>query len=308
VRKRPVGLFGGGRFDFQVSQMSEQVQGPVEVTGADFDEVVLRAPPEVTVVVDFWAPWCAPCRVLSPVLEKVVGSLGGRAMLVKANVEADPQLAARFGIQSIPEVILFRGGELAGSFTGAAGEARVRSEIESVAGSPAGDLFREGEALVERGRPDEAEVKFRAALEADGGHGKARLLLARVLLQQERPDEAEELLKGVDKAADEYPMAQALLGETALGAACRASGGIESCRQRLSEDPEDLEALYGLACCLAVRGDYRQALEKLLKVVEIDKNFRDSAARNAMVAVFSMVGQRSPLSDEFRSKLAGLLY
>jgi putative thioredoxin len=280
----------------------------MEITGAEFDEVVLRAPGEVTVVVDFWAPWCAPCRTLGPAIERVAAALGGRVRLVKVNIDAAPELASRWGVQSIPTVKMFNAGREVGGFIGALPEAQVREEIEAVAGSEADDLTADAEELLRSGDVAGAEAQFRAAIEADGTKARPKALLAGLLVQKGELADARALLESIDGSATEHLLAQALLGEIEMREACEAAGGIESCRAAAAADPGNLAARLGVGVCLAAQGEYRAALDELIKVVEADRDFNDGAARAAMVSVFAIVGQRSPLADEYRKRLAALLY
>ena len=174
--------------------------------------------------------------------------------------------------------------------------------------SESDDLIVEGEDLLRRGDAVGAEAKFRTAFEADRSRPKPRVRLAKVLLEKGELAEAKELLSGVGQDADEHVLAEALLGEIDLREECIAAGGLDACRRRLADDDNDLEARYAAGCCLGSDGQYGEALEELLHVVEADKSFRDGAAKDKMVAIFSIVGQRSPLADEYRQRLTALLY
>jgi putative thioredoxin len=288
--------------------MPENHAHPLVLSTANFAAVVLAAPPDQAVVVDFWAPWCAPCKALEPVLERVVASFGGHAILARVNIDAEADLAEEFGVQSIPAVKVFRGGAVVAQFVGALPEADVYRQLAAVIPSPLDDALVEADDLMLRGDYAGAEAKYRELLARDPSHMAARVRLGRILVDRGVRDEAEKLLVEIPHDADEYVLAQALLAEIHLSKNCEAAGGIDAARNRLASNPGDLEARFSLGCCLAVAKDYRAALDALLAVVAADRNFRDGAAKAAIVQVFAVIGQRSELADEYRQRLANLLY
>jgi putative thioredoxin len=279
-----------------------------EVGPGEFEQKVLAASAERPVLVDFWAEWCAPCRALTPVLEQVVQSYGGRAALAKLNVDEDPQTAARYGVRGIPAVKVFRNGEVAAEFVGALPEPEVRRVLWPVLPSETDDLVARGDRLIEQGKLDEAEAAFREAVQQDEGHTGALLRLGTLALEGGREHEARELLGRIEEDAPEHAAAQALLGRMELAETCREAGGREACRRRVEEAPEDLDARYDLACCLAAEGEHEAALEQFLLILAADRHYRDQAPREAMVRIFNLVGPRSDLANQYRRKLAGVLY
>jgi len=279
-----------------------------EVGEAQFDELVIAASHQRPVIVDFWAPWCAPCRVVGPTLERVVTSLAGRAALAKVNVDENRHLAAAWRIQSIPAVKVFKDGKVAKEFVGALPEGDLRRQLESVLPSQTDEEVAEGDRLAEQGKWQSAEAKYREALEAEPDHKRAMLRLAEAALRRGDAAEAKALIDRVSPDREISADIEVLQARIWLAGKCKDSGLLEACRQRLADSPEDLAARFYLGCCLAHEGSYREALEELLAVVRADKNYEDGAARDAMVRIFTIIGQGSELAREYRSQLSRELY
>ncbi len=267
----------------------------MDVTAATFEHDVLEASAASPVLVDFWAPWCAPCRVLGPILEKLEREYGGRFRLAKVNLDENPDLADAFSVRSIPDVMAFRDGRPVAHFLGAQPEAQVRAFIERLLPSAS-----------ELERLKGGEASLRRALELDPRNDAARLDLAELLIGEKRTDEAEKLLDEVqDNAALDARRA-------ALRAAAGfARGGGESekaLRERLAANPGDLDTRYALAQRHAGAHRYREAMEELLAIVRADKNWRDGEARKQLVALFTLAADESELVSRFRRELATALY
>ena len=279
-----------------------------EVREDEFEERVIAASRERVVVADFWAPWCAPCRMLSPLLEKVVKSFGGAMVLAKINVEGASMLAARYGVRGIPAVKAFRDGEVAAEFVGLRPETEIR-EVLSRALDPATDeVAARAQELEEAGRLEDLEALYRKALAGNPGHAGALLGLARLYVKRGDLDAARAEASGVPEGSAEHEDAQVLLARIAFARGCERRGGKAAAEQRAVERPEDLDALSGFAECLAAEERYKEALRVFLQVLESDKDYDGGAAKKAMVRIFGIVGQRSPLADDFRSRMARVLY
>jgi putative thioredoxin len=278
-----------------------------DVPPGQFDGRVVAASSKVPIVVDFWAEWCTPCRTLEPILERVVASYQGRALLAKVNVDKDPQTAVLYGVQSIPAVKVFRGGRIVGEFMGALPESEVTRILAAVLPSRTDEFVNEGDRLVETGHIEEAEKSFRKALEENPEHTGALLRLGTMAAEGGDAAQARKLLSRIEENAAEYDAAQGVLARIEFGDRCRQKGGRAACEQKLARKADDAEARYDLACCLAAEGDHGRALEEFLKVVSSDRNLRDQA-RNAMVRIFSLLGPGSELAAAYRRKLASALY
>lgn len=275
----------------------------VDVTTADFDAEVIERSHETPVLVDFWAPWCGPCKMLGPVLEKLAVEYGGKFILAKANTEDHPELGSRYAVRSIPAVKLFHRGKVVGEFVGALPGTQVERFLKTHIPSEADELAASGLRNLEAGELATAREKLREATEIDPGHAAANLGLARVALAQR---EAALLLHHVEQvpaSADEYDTAQRLAQAASFIAVCEEIGGIDQARAGLASDEGDLDARYALGCCLALDQQWESALEELLSAVQRNNKHRDGAAKKAMVAIFGIIGQKSDLADRYVRQL-----
>ena len=279
-----------------------------DVSGPDFDRAVIAASHERPVIVDFWAPWCGPCRLLGPALERVVGSFGAQAVLAKVNVDQNPDLAARFMIRGIPAVKVFRGGKEVGGFVGALPEPEILRQLRPFLPSDADRLVAEAEQAASQGKSGAADSGYREALKHDPSHPRANLRLAEAAIRAGDLARARELLARArpdPELAGDVEAAQARIW---LAERCTDSGLLDACRQRLQRDPQDLQARLYLGCCLALSGEYRAALDELLAVVRADRNFQEGAAKEAMLRIFAIAGPASDLTREYRRLLSRELY
>jgi putative thioredoxin len=290
------------------STVSDSKQTAYDVDPRRFEEQVLQASAERPVVADFWAPWCAPCRMLGPLLEEVVKSYGGAVALAKVNVDGAPELASRYDIRGIPAVKIFRGGQVAGEFVGLRPEPEIREMISRLVPSRADELVEEARGLEGARRPVDAEGLYRRALEESPGHPGALLGLARLALAAGDLDAAGQAASQAAEDPAQGAAAEALLARLEFARECARAGGSEAARRDSEAWPADPGALYGLAVCLAAGEDYRDALEALIRVLEADKDYGQGAARKMILRVFEAIGQRSELAEEYRARMAALIY
>lgn len=285
-----------------------------DVTTADFKEKVFDASMTVPVVVDFWAEWCGPCKVLKPVLEKLAAEYAGRFLLAKVDSDASPELAGHFGVRSIPTVVAIVGGQIVDGFTGAKPEGEIRAfldrfvaQADAAPGGGADELIELARAAREDGRNDEARQLLNAASAAAPEQHEAAILLAELCLEDGALDEAEHILGALPGDAD--ARIPALVARLAL---IRKNAGIDvaALRARVAAAPEDHALRLEYADALAGTQDWRGALEQLLTSVKQDKAWNEGAARKAMLKLFNLLASdaaQQPLVREFRSKLAATL-
>jgi len=277
----------------------------IDATDADFERAVIEGSKQVPVVVDFWAPWCGPCRSLGPLLERLAEEHAGKVVLAKVNIDENPALAAAFRIQSIPMVIGLRDGAVVDQFVGALPESGVRDFLARLLPSPGEELAQRGAELLAAGQTAEAEAVLRRALELDPRADAALIGLARLLA--ERDDDAEALAL-LDRVGPGARRQEADRLAAALRIRQSGAGDEAGLRARVDANPDDLEARFALAQSLAAGGKHGDALEQYLGVVQRDRSFHDDGARKAMLDIFDLLGPGNELADRYRSELAKVLF
>ena len=276
---------------------------PLDVTDATFAASVLAESKKRPVVVDFWAPWCGPCRVLGPIIERVAAESGGAVLLAKLNTDENPVTATEFRIQGIPAVKAFRDGKIVAEFTGAVPEAQVRAFFAKLAPSPVDQLAAQASAMARGGDKAGAEQTYRDILRTSRSNADAVAGLAQILLDRGEHDEAEALLERAPSDRRVKVLRHRLFLERF---ATKHAG--EDLEQEALSAPSDPRARYRWGVLLAARGDYTRALDELLESVRLDRTFADSAARKAALAVFDMLGLESPVTRDYQRRLSALLF
>jgi putative thioredoxin len=281
--------------------MSQHVS---EATGATFAQEVLERSKTTPVLVDFWAEWCGPCRVLGPVLEQAVEARGGAVWLVKVDTDTNQELAVQHGIRGIPAVKAFVGGRMVGEFIGVRDQRAVEAFIDQICPSEEEAALRRAEELLAGGKPEEVPPALRPALESKQHEDEARLLIARAHLARGAFDEADEALARVDdRSTVDEEQVQALQARSEL---LRAADGArpETLRQKVEGDPADHDVRWALAGALMREGQKQQALDELLELLQrAGRAFREDGARRAMLGIFDELGPDHELAREYRRKL-----
>ena len=273
-----------------------------DVTAADFEATVAESS-ERLVVFDFWAPWCGPCRQLGPILEAVATESGGKVLLAKINTDQEQQLAAAFGVQSLPTVIAMRDGQPVDAFQGALPEAQVREWVGKLMPSPADDLVA---ASMTQPDVQTAIGMLREALQHDPEHGPATLALARALVEDNQSDEATRLLDDRERKFGRLEAeGEQIRSEIELRAATESSD-LADARAAADANPDDAGLQVRLAEALAGDGKNEEALHVALEVVRADRGEHREAAKTLMLRLFDRL-QGSPIVSQYRKRLTTLL-
>jgi len=268
--------------------------GVIEVTERNFQSAVIERSREVPIVIDFWAPWCGPCRTLGPTLERLAAEAGGSWILAKVNVDENQRLAQAFRVQSIPAVMAVFEGKVVEQFVGALPESQVRAWLKRFVPEPAGSLLDAAREL-EQHDPQAAISRYRLLLGDEPENLDALFSLGRLLLLQGDPEGAE-TLRQLPGGSPLFGRAQAVLPLLDLLAVADAP-------------PADgLEARFQEAARGAKSANYGPAMDALLAIITRDRSFRDDGARKALLALFAALGDEHPLVPAYRRRLASALF
>ncbi|MGC7402417.1 thioredoxin [Pandoraea pneumonica] len=277
---------------------------------ASFDDDVLAVSHQVPVLADFWAPWCGPCNVLGPLLEKLEAEAQGRLRLVKINADENPQLCADYGVRSLPTVVAFVDGEPVDQFVGALPEGQLRAFIERIVPNPAEMARNVARQALAEGKPQVARDALQAALALDPAHDEIRLDLVDVLIEMDDLAGARTELSLISPRTAAGGNARIAALETRLAAAEQASHLPPAAQllQRVHAEPDNLQAHLDLANRYLADHAYEQALETLLGIVQRDRTFGDDVGRKSMLAVFDALGGSDPATvAAWRRKLSAAL-
>jgi len=279
----------------------------IETTTERFETDVIRASMERPVVVDFWATWCQPCRQLGPLLEKLATELNGRFQLVKVNVDENQELAAAFGVQSIPYVVALRDGQPVSEFVGVHPEDKLREWVNAFLPSKVDELLKNGLSL-EQSDPKAALAAYREAAELDPKNDTVRIGLARVLLKLNQDDECRKIIADLESRGYLEPEAEKVKSQLELRAAAAEAGPLDEARKIAAAAPDDLSLQIKLADALAVANRHEEALQICLAIIQKDKAELGAAAKRTMLRIFDTLGPGSDLVSTYRRKLATALY
>lgn len=264
---------------------------------ADFQTDVLDRSLQVPVVVDFWAEWCGPCRVLGPVLESLAGKSNGLWVLAKVDTERFPEVAAKYGIRGIPNVKLFIDGKVVNEFTGALPERMVKQWLETSLPNPAQEKINRARQLLNSDDREQGVEILEEVLRGDPSNDQARVAMARAQLLRE-PSKVATLLNGIEEDSESFAEASAI----------RAITGIREKAENPDSLPEgESRSFYLEGLRLTASGDYDTAIERFIEVIRRDRGYDDDGARKACVALFTILGEDDPITRKHRRTFARAL-
>jgi putative thioredoxin len=283
----------------------------ISVDRTNFDQVVLEGSRERPVLVDFWAPWCGPCRTLAPMLDKLAAEYADRFTLAKLDTDRDPEIAGRYGVRGIPNCKLFVDGQVADEFTGVLPESALRQFLERALPSPAAALIEAAKSRLLEDDANGAMALLDEAIAIDPEDEDAALTRMEALLACGRSIEAGQVAFALEspQRARTRPLRDELRLATLKARVALAAGGNQdlAALEARAASSSDTKAKLDYANALAASGDYKRALDELLAIVNDDRSYADDSARKAMLTIFEALGADSDLARSYRRELAAAI-
>ena len=273
---------------------------------------VVEASRKQPIIVDFWAPWCGPCKQLTPILEKLVNAAGGAVRLVKVNVDDNPEISQALRIQSIPTVYAFKNGQPVDGFAGALPESQVKAFIERLVGpmgpSPIDEIIAEGEALLAEGDAASAAQTFAGVLQEQPGEPRALAGLARSYLRAGDIARAQQTLDLAPPEAQKHQAIASIRAELDLASKAGDGSDIAGLKSKVDSDPKNHQARFDLAMALVGANDHEKAVDELLEIVRRDRKWNDEAARKQLLTIFEALGPTHAVTLNGRRRLSSILF
>jgi putative thioredoxin len=278
------------------------------VGAQDFQALVIENSYKQPVLIDFWADWCEPCKSLAPVLARLAEEYNGKFILAKVDTEKEQELAAHFGIKSLPTMKVIFNGQIAGERVGAISESEIRALIDPLIISESDKVMDAAMAAHNEGRTQDALDLMNQALANDPANLDLKINIARLVMLQGDMKSASALLDSLSDEESKSDEAVKLRAKINLDTQLEGLPSMEQIESRLADNPEDLEALLDKSHHLSASGLYEQSMEILLEIMTIDRKFQDDAGRKGLLALFDMLGSEQQAVQKYRRKLFTLLH
>ncbi|MBM3563987.1 MAG: thioredoxin [Alphaproteobacteria bacterium] len=294
----------------ETARMAGAPATPIETTTERFRADVLDASMRQIVLVDFWAPWCGPCRQLAPVIERLAAATGGKIALVKMNIDADPLIADQLGVKSIPAVVAFQRGRPVDGFVGALPESQIKGFLERLVGpiEVEGDALEAAQAMIADGDLAGAESLLGELAGGEPPNAKAAAALLRLYVDSARFDDARAVLDALPEPARRDSDVAAAAAALQNAEQAQDLGEVDDLKNRINFDPNDLQAYFDLALALNAKGLREEAANALLEIVRRDRSWNDDGARKQLIQFFEAWDPMDKAAVTARRRLSTLLY
>jgi putative thioredoxin len=284
-----------------------------DTTDATFMADVVEASQATPVIVDFWAPWCGPCKTLGPQLEAAVTAAKGKVRMVKVNVDENQQIAAQLRVQSIPTVYAFHEGQPVDGFQGAVPESQIKEFVKKLAAMSKedgglGEALEAAEEMLAAGEHDDAAQTFAAILGEEAENAAAMGGLARAHLAMGQIDEAEQLLSTAPDAIFKAPELEAVRAQIELARQAEKAGPLTELQAAVEANPDDHAARFELAQALHANGEVAQAVDHLLDLFRRDRTWNDEAAKTQLFTIFDALPPQDPIALNGRRRLSSMIF
>lgn len=279
----------------------------VELTAENFQQMLTTESFNRPVLIDFWADWCAPCKMLMPILENLANEYDGKFLLAKLDTEAQPEIAAQFGVRNLPTVAVIKDGKPVDHFSGALPESEIRAFLEPHLPKPWDADLNQAESLMASGNHVEALPLAKNAYELSGKLSEIAKIYAQILILAHRIEEATLVLSDIP-FRDHDNSYKSLLAQIDLANEAAEAPEIQELQDKLKQQPDDLSIKYELGVQFHQNGKTSEALQLFLEIMKTDKNYNDGLAKKTMLDIIKSLGAGDPLAAEFQRKLFSLLY